>query len=67
VHENLNWKMMNCDIDRNKSTIDNQLLEYKFTLEDLPEFDTFDVKIVLRSTQNWNPPVISNYRAIVTV
>lgn len=64
-HKQQPWKMMKCDIARNKSIDPDQVLEYKFTIDNLSEFDTFDIKIVLRSLDVANPPIIKSYRAIV--
>lgn len=67
IHEELGWRMLSCPISRNKSTKKDQFLEYKFTLDNIPEFDTYDLKIVLRSNTTYDPPIISNYRSIITV
>lgn len=64
-HTTLEWKKMNCDVERDKSTKPGQVFDYKFYIYGLPEFDTYDLKCVLRSADPANTPVVNNYRVII--
>lgn len=66
-HDTLDWKLLTCDVDRNRSTRKNQFLDYKFYLFDISEFDTYDLKCVLRSSNPIKAPIVKNYRAIIVV
>jgi hypothetical protein len=59
------WKLLNCNIDRNRSQKKNEFLEYEFNLDGLSEFDSYQLKFVLRTKTPWEPPIIRNYRAII--
>lgn len=61
------WKLLSCNVQRNRSTKANQYFDYEFFLDDMEPFDTYQLKFVLRSTTPWDPPKIKNFRAIVTV
>lgn len=63
-HDKLSWKLLNCDVERNKSKFIGELFEYEFRIDDLPEFDTYDLKCVLRSKSNVQVPFIRSYRVI---
>lgn len=65
-HTEQPWVLMQCDVDRNKSTKDEEYLEYEFYLDDLQKFDTYDLKIVLKSNNPIDVPWIKDYRAIMT-
>lgn len=65
-HKSLEWTLMNCDVERNKSGKDGEYLEYEFYLDDIPKYDTYDLKIVFRSTNPIDVPWIRNYRAVMT-
>jgi hypothetical protein len=64
-HDENPWRVLKCDIPRDKSTRKNQYFDYEFTLLDLPEFDTYDLKCVLSSTNPIDIPFIKNYRVVV--
>lgn len=64
-HKDLEWKKLTCDVDRNKSTKPGQTFDYKFYLHDIPEFDTYDLKCVLRSADPSHTPEVYNYRVII--
>lgn len=66
VHEQLSWRLLNCDVDRNKSSKANDFWDYQFYLYDVPTFDTYDLKCVLRSSDPNKAPIVNNYRVIVT-
>ena len=42
----------------------NQFKEYQFTVDNLPEFTGFTIKIVMSGTNQAQPPRIKNLRAI---
>jgi hypothetical protein len=65
THTSLTWKMMNCDITRNKSTKPNEMLDYTFYVDDLNPFDVYDLKIVLRTSDRSSIPYLKNYRCII--
>ena len=65
-HKEQVWTLMNCDIERNQSSKDEEYLEYEFYLDNTPKFDTYDLKIVFRGTNPIDVPWIRNYRAIMT-
>lgn len=64
-HNDNNWKLLSCDVTRNKSEKPEQQYEYEFYADNLETFDTYSIKIVLRSKTPWDPPYISKYRAIL--
>lgn len=64
-HDEQQWKLLSCDVDRNRSQNPSQYLEYEFYNDDLAQFDVYSLKFVLRTQTPWQPPVINNYRTIV--
>lgn len=67
VHTDQEWTLMKCDTERNKSSYDGQVFEYEFYLDSMKKFDTYDFKIVLRSTDIVDVPWLKNLRAVLTV
>lgn len=65
-HSALNWQALACDVTVNKSGKPNQYFDYEFYLYDVPTFDTYDLKCVLKSADPSKAPVVKNYRVIVT-
>jgi len=65
THTSLPWNMMKCDISRNMSTKVEEFLDYTFYLNDLPKFDIYDIKIILRTTDRKSIPEVDNYRTII--
>jgi hypothetical protein len=65
VHTTTPWKILNCDSTRNKSSAVGQFIDYQFYLNDIPEFDVYSLKFVLKSLTPYDPPVIDNYRSII--
>jgi hypothetical protein len=63
-HNSLPWTIMNCDVSRNKSTKINEYFDYTFYLNNLPNFDVYDLKIVLKSTSQSVVPRIKSYNVI---
>ena len=64
-HDAQEWKLLTCDIERNKSKDSSQFLEYEFYLDNVAQFDVYSLKFVLRTMTPWQPPVINNYRTVV--
>ena len=64
-HDEQEWKLLTCDIERNRSQNTSQYLEYEFYSDDLGQFDVYSLKFVLRTDTPWQPPVVNNYRVIV--
>lgn len=66
IHEDQEWVKMICNTEVNKSSKDQEYLEYEFYLDNMEKYDTADIKIVFRSTQPIDVPSVRNYRAIFT-
>lgn len=64
-HDSNEWKLLTCDVSRNRSQNSGQYLEYEFYSDSLGQFDVYSLKFVLRTYTPWQPPSISNYRAII--
>ena len=64
-HDDLEWKILKCDQERNLSSKRGEVFDYKFYLYDLAEFDTYDLKCVLRSSNPAKAPEVNNYRVII--
>lgn len=64
VHEDLNWVRMNCDVSRNKSQSRNEIYEYEFYLNNISEFDVYDLKCVMLSSNPLDFPSIQKYSAV---
>ena len=64
-HDSLEWKILKCDQDRNLSSKRGEVFDYKFYLYDIAEFDTYDLKCVLRSSNPTKAPEVNNYRVII--
>lgn len=64
-HKELPWTLMTAETDRNLSSTLGEYHDYKFTVDDLPAFDMYDVKIVLSSDNKKDFPVIDQYRVII--
>lgn len=64
-HETIDWTLLECDIERNRSSRPNQYLDYTFYLYDQPEFDSYDLKCVMRSNDPAKTPIVKNFRAII--
>jgi hypothetical protein len=65
IHTNQNWTKMSCEVERNRSRTPTEQLDYTFTTPDLPPFDVYDIKLVLRSTNRMIVPTINSYRVII--
>ena len=64
-HETKSWQRLNCSVDRNKSSFIGEFFEYEFTLDDIPEYDTYDLKCVMGAEDPTDSPIIKSYRVIV--
>lgn len=67
VHKEQEWVLMDCAVERNLSTKEGEFLEYEFNLDGLPKYDSYDLKIVFRSRNPVDVPIIKDYRAIMTI
>lgn len=67
THDTQNWVRLNCDILRNKSSTIDEMFEYEFYLDNLTEFDNYDLKCVMTATDPSKAPIINSYRVIVVV
>lgn len=65
IHENQNWKLLTCSTDRNKSSVLGEYFEYLFELDNIPQFDTYDLKCVMTAEDPAKSPIINTYRVIV--
>lgn len=66
-HDDSQWRLMHCDVPRDRSSNKTQFFEYEFYLDDIPSFDTYDMKMVPSSANKARIPYIKRYRAIVVV
>lgn len=64
-HSDAPWYFLNCDTPRNKSSKPGEKYDYKFYIYDLPEFDTYDLKCIMRSTNPVKTPAVYNFRSIL--
>jgi hypothetical protein len=64
-HDNLEWKILLCDVDRNRSSKRGEVFDYKFYRYGLQEFDVYELKCVMRSSNPSKAPEVNNYRAII--
>jgi hypothetical protein len=66
-HEDSQWRLLKCDIPRDRSSNSTQFFEYEFYLDNIPPFDTYDMKMVPSTINRAKIPYIRRYRAIVVV
>lgn len=66
-HSDATWRLLKCDVPRDRSSNANQFFEYEFYLDDIPSFDTYDMKMVPSSVNRAKIPQINRYRTIVIV
>lgn len=64
VHEDNTWRILACDTDRNKSAAIGEFFEYEFYTSTSMEFDTYDLKCILKSTNKTITPYVKRYRVI---
>ena len=50
-----------------KETSDRSFKDYEYSIDDLPSFNAFSIKIVMAGTNQATPPLISDLRAIATI
>lgn len=65
IHAN-EYIQLRCDVDRNQSSNRGQFVDYEFTADGLPAFDSYILKCVLRTETEYDPPIIDSYRVIMT-
>lgn len=66
-HEDSQWRLLKCDVQRDRSSNSTQFFEYEFYLDNIPPFDTYDMKMVPSTNNRAKIPYIRRYRAIVVV
>lgn len=64
-HEEQNWQLLSCDTPRTKSSYPGQLFEYEFKLDDIDQYDTYDLKCVMTAQDPTKSPILASYRVIV--
>ena len=64
-HETQNWQLVPCSTERNKSSTIGEYYEYLFELDNVAEFDTYDLKCVMTAQDPTKSPIVSQYRVIV--
>ena len=64
-HSEMSWYFLHCDTPRNKSSKPGERYDYKFYIYDLPEFDTYDLKCVMRTIDPIKTPSVYNFRSIL--
>ena len=64
VHETKGWTRMSCNLDRNRSNYIGEYFEYEFRADNLPTYDTYDLKCVFRAQNPVQVPAVSSYRVI---
>lgn len=65
IHDDQPWRILSCDVPRDKSSYIGEMFDYEFKLDDIPEFDTYDLKCVLTSNDPTKAPVVESYRTVV--
>jgi hypothetical protein len=63
-HEAQNWKRLNCNVSRDRSS-DVEFYEYQFYLDNIPEFDTYDLKCVMLAQDPLRAPIVKSFRVII--
>ena len=64
VHSSLTWTKLNLRSNVYSKTLDD-FIDYEYGIDGLTPFDTYDIKIVLKSTVRYLYPKVANYRAIL--
>ena len=59
------WQRLSCDTPRDKSSYVGEGLEYLFYLDGIPQFDNYDLKCVLTTSNPAIAPIVDSYRVIV--
>lgn len=63
-HNALEWTRIPCNTERNKSAFAGDFKEYEFRLDDMPEYDVYDLKCVMTAADPTRAPVVKSYRVI---
>lgn len=64
-HTELNWAKLECQVERNLSTRFGEYFDYTFSLDNISDFDVYDIKCVLRSSNRNKIPIVANFRNII--
>lgn len=65
IHDEQDWRLLSCASLRNRSSYVGEMFDYEFKLDDIPEFDTYDLKCVLTAEDPTKAPIVDTYRVIV--
>jgi hypothetical protein len=65
VHEEQSWRRLSCESERNKSSFVGEMFDYEFKLDNIPAFNTYDLKCVLLAQDPTKAPIVDGYRVIV--
>lgn len=65
IHEEQDWQLLSCDVERNRSGDNNEIFEYEFYLNNIPDFDIYSLKCVLTASNPVRTPIVHAYRVIV--
>ena len=60
------WQPLTSPVSVNQSTQVGQYMQYQFYLYDIPTFDTYQLKAVLRTSNPAIVPIVNNYSVIVS-
>lgn len=64
-HDLQPWTRMVCFTERDKSSYIGEMFEYEFGIDDINQFDTYDLKCVLLAQDPTQAPIVGDYRLIV--
>lgn len=66
-HDSQNWVRLDCDIDRNRPDQDGKKFEYTFYKDNLPAFNTYNLKCVMTAEDPTKSPSVHSYRVIIVL
>lgn len=66
-HDSQPWVRLNCDVERNRPDQDGKQFEYTFYKDNLPAFNTYNLKCVMTAEDPTKSPSVHSYRVIVVL
>lgn len=66
-HDSQQWVRLDCDVDRNRPEQDGKKFEYTFYKDNLPAFNTYNLKCVMTSEDPTKSPSVHSYRVIIVL
>lgn len=66
-HDSQPWVLLKCDVDRNRPDRNGQQFEYTFYKDNLPAFNTYNLKCVMTAEDPTKSPSVHSYRVIVVL